>query len=292
LSCFAQVPKSALVHVDTRPLGMQELRDKYCFGAAQAGDLAKVCGLLQAGVQPSAYEDESGVNSLLVAAQGGHDQVVGKLWVDVDFQTKAGQASLIGKGGTALMFASLEGHVKVVALLVEKKANFEVQSTTQNTALCLASIRGHVSIVERLLAAGAAVDIRGEGGATALMKACYNGNREVAAALLAAGADMNMRSTGGDQAFRWAQKQGHQCVQALLLGHGFIPKETAAAASQAAHAAKKAPPTKKEWTTAASCVSLTSLYTAVRKGELRRTASVSKDAFSRTSSAASSASTV
>jgi hypothetical protein len=62
-------------------------------------------------------------------------------------------AAYYGKldGETALMFAALKGHLKVVKLLLERGAKVNAKDIRGNTALSYASEKGHAHVCQFLL---------------------------------------------------------------------------------------------------------------------------------------------
>ena len=232
----------------------EERRDEELYVRASAGDHERVGFLLRAGARPEAFTGDTGLVALLSAAKEGHARVVETLLgsrcmeLHVDHLSKLSSEPLITSGASALMLASLHGHVAVCEILLKNGANSDLQSSNKNTALIIAAIRGHTSVIDVLISGGASIDIRGEGGGTALMKACYAGHLSAAQKLLEAGADYTIRSTGGERALKWAQvsltkvsghccsvctshsrtllsgpqKQGHRHIQALLFQHGAV----------------------------------------------------------------------
>jgi ankyrin repeat protein len=87
------------------------------------------------------------------------------------------------------MLASLNGHVKIVQMLIKAKANVDAETERGNTALIWASYNGHVDIVKMLIKAGADVDAKTkDGGYTALMYAYRKRRIEIIYVLLEAGA--------------------------------------------------------------------------------------------------------
>lgn len=88
---------------------------------------------------------------------------------------------------TALMLASLEGHLEIVDLLLAAGANVDDIDEYFYTALMFASARGHLDVVERLLAAGAEVNMVGISSRTALDFANDKDHREIEDALIAVG---------------------------------------------------------------------------------------------------------
>jgi ankyrin repeat protein len=68
-------------------------------------------------------------------------------------------------GNTALMFASANGHLEIVTLLLEiSRSVINVQNVPGNTALHWAAINGQSGVVAALLAAGADANFRNAGG--------------------------------------------------------------------------------------------------------------------------------
>ena len=86
---------------------------------------------------------------------------------------------------TALMGASLNGHLDVVRALLAAKANVNAKYSDGMTALMMASSKGNLDLVQALLAEGADVNAKTSNGVTALMLAK---DAEVRALLVRAGA--------------------------------------------------------------------------------------------------------
>merc|ERR1712025_1055650 len=82
-------------------------------------------------------------------------------------------------GDTALIWASTEGHDKVVKFLIDKKAVVNVQNDGGLTALIYASSKGHKKIVKYLLDANAIIQAASKENETALSLAKKNGHREI-----------------------------------------------------------------------------------------------------------------
>ena len=76
-------------------------------------------------------------------------------------------------GCTALMFASLEGHLDIVQILLQAKAIPDLQNETGDTAILLAAMKGHADIVQQLLECGANPNISNRDGSTPLYEAVY-----------------------------------------------------------------------------------------------------------------------
>lgn len=88
-------------------------------------------------------------------------------------------------GQTALMIAAIGGHKELVRILVEHGAELNVTAKYNLTALMLAVLNNHAEIVEILAEAGAEQQIRGSGAPgfynkTALELAEHAGREEIA----------------------------------------------------------------------------------------------------------------
>lgn len=91
-------------------------------------------------------------------------------------------------GGTAIMFAARAGHTEIAKLLIEAKANLNIQGRyAGTTALMWAAQYGSTDIVKLLIEAKANINLKNNSGQTALTLANENGNAEIASLLKAAG---------------------------------------------------------------------------------------------------------
>ena len=72
-----------------------------------------------------------------------------------------------GRGWTALMHAVNKGYTLLVPLLLDARANVDVQAPDGATALFMAAAHGHTEIIGFLMGAGADVSIKGPKGETA-----------------------------------------------------------------------------------------------------------------------------
>lgn len=168
--------------------------------ASRAGDAAMVDLLLQAGADPRRAHPE-GETPLMAAARAGSVPAARLLLArgaDVN-------AADTFQHATALMWASAEGHLDVVDLLLEVGADADRQArvnplserhnadfpTGGFTALMFAARSGNDAIVRRLVGGGADVNLKNGDGASAAMIAIYNDRLDVAATLVELGSDVN-----------------------------------------------------------------------------------------------------
>jgi uncharacterized protein len=114
-------------------------------------------------------------------------------------------------GWTALMEATMRGHVFVVGALLVRGAQVNLKDVHGQTALCFAVLAGHYMLVDLLLSRGADANLRTTSGMTALMHAARSNHRDIVEVLLARGADVSIagpdRRTAEDLATATAIKE-------------------------------------------------------------------------------------
>src|SRR5688572_14109863 len=168
--------------------------------ASRTGDSSMVDLPLKSGANPSRAHPAR-ASPLLAAARSGSVPSVRLLLargVDVN-------AAETYQKTTALMWASAEGHIEVVDLLIEAGADVNRQAhitslTDRNnadhptggfTALMFAARAGNDALVRRLVARGANLNLKNGDAASATMVAIYNDRFDVAGTLIELGADAN-----------------------------------------------------------------------------------------------------
>ncbi|RWA07521.1 hypothetical protein EKO27_g7584 [Xylaria grammica] len=124
---------------------------------------------------------------------------------------------------TPLMVASLNGHSKIVGLLLRRGAWVNATDGEGKTSLIMASNNGHSKVVELPLQSKAEVDNTDHEGSTALIKAVGNGHSEVVELLLRSKADTNAISYNGDTALSISASKGYRDITVLLLENGADP---------------------------------------------------------------------
>jgi ankyrin repeat protein len=136
------------------------------------------------------------------------DELVDKVNVD---------ARLSEDGETALHRAASRGHLKAVALLLDRGAKVDAVDGEGVTPLILASYRGQTEVVKLLLERGAAVNATEKGnGLGSLSHAVGRGDKELVSVLLAHGADPLLKSADGRTALERAEANGATEIVALL----------------------------------------------------------------------------
>ena len=156
---------------------------------------------------------ESSQEDLFYASQVGDISSVQQLLYEgIDVNSKD------VRGNTALIIASQYGHLRVVNLLLAKKANVEHKCLYARgyTALMWACDKGHVEIVKTLLDNNAMINIRDNNGWTGLMWAIHYGRTECVKLLLDRRADITVTGNDGKTALAIAQERGQLIIHNLL----------------------------------------------------------------------------
>ncbi|MCJ1265803.1 hypothetical protein MMC22_005684 [Lobaria immixta] len=152
-----------------------------------------------------------GQTGLHIATQKGHLKIVKLL-----LNAKADVNILEPHVGTALHLATSQGYHEIVQLLLAAEAEVDIQNGAKVTALHLAVEKNHLEIVKLLLMAGAAVNTQDYMKRAALHGAVTKGHLEIVKLLLAARADVNTKSDEGT-ALCLAASRGHLEIVKLLL---------------------------------------------------------------------------
>ena len=116
-------------------------------------------------------------------------------------------------GESALMLASLRGHLSMAQLLIRRDADVNHPGWT---ALHYASSGGHTEIVQLLLDKSAYIDAESPNGTTPLMMAARYGNSIAVQLLIDEGADVQLKNQLGLSALDFA-KQGNRPDSLALI---------------------------------------------------------------------------
>lgn len=126
-------------------------------------------------------------------------------------------ARLSEDGETALHRAASRGHLKAVALLLDRGAGVNAVDGEGVTPLILASYRGQTEVVKLLLERGAAVNAQEKrNGLSSLSHAVGRGDKDLVSVLLAHGADPLLKSADGRTPLERAEANGAKEIVALL----------------------------------------------------------------------------
>nr|XP_056714650.1 M-phase phosphoprotein 8 [Euleptes europaea] len=122
-------------------------------------------------------------------------------------------------GMTLVMLAAAGGHDDILRLLIWKGAKVNCRQKNGTTALIHAAEKNNLTTVAILLEAGACVNLQQNSGETALMKACKRGNYDIVRLMIESGADCNISSKHQSNALHFAKQCNNLLVHELLRSH-------------------------------------------------------------------------
>ncbi|KAM9300987.1 M-phase phosphoprotein 8 isoform 2-T5 [Morus bassanus] len=164
-------------HVSTEPISSTLLRD-----AVKSGDYMTVKMALSSNEEYNLdQEDSSGMTLVMLAAAGGHDDLL--------------------------------------RVLIRKGAKVNGRQKNGTTALIQAAEKNFLTTVAILLEAGAYVNMQQSSGETALMKACKRGNSDIVRLMIESGADCNILSKHQNSALHFAKQCNNVLVYEQLKSH-------------------------------------------------------------------------
>ncbi|XP_032775653.1 M-phase phosphoprotein 8 isoform X4 [Strigops habroptila] len=164
-------------HVSTKPISSTLLRD-----AVKSGDYMTVKMALSSNEEYNLdQEDPSGMTLVMLAAAGGHDDLL--------------------------------------RVLIRKGAKVNGRQKNGTTALIHAAEKNFLTTVAILLEAGAYVNMKQSSGETALMKACKRGNSDIVRLMIESGADCNILSKHQNSALHFAKQCNNLLVYEQLKSH-------------------------------------------------------------------------
>uniref|UniRef100_A0A803T4K2 M-phase phosphoprotein 8 n=1 Tax=Anolis carolinensis TaxID=28377 RepID=A0A803T4K2_ANOCA len=122
-------------------------------------------------------------------------------------------------GMTLVMLAAAGGHDDILRLLIKKGAKVNCRQKNGTTALIHAAEKNNLTTVAILLEAGACMNLQQNNGETALMKACKRGNYDIVRLMIENGADCNILSKHQNSALHFAKQCNNLLVYELLNSH-------------------------------------------------------------------------
>lgn len=188
--------------------------------ASMGGNDTLAAKLINAGADVNAFKFDDGATALAYATLYDHPKVIRLLTEKGAATFPEGQPSATFTAGCWMMAGSLKGDEPLVKLMIEAGANPDfVHPHDGGTALDRASYIGHLGIAAYLLESGADIDkANRQSGRTALMLASMQGHSAVVDLLVRKGANRDQTSHTGATALDFARNGGHHDVVAILLG--------------------------------------------------------------------------
>jgi ankyrin repeat protein len=189
--------------------------------AACAGDLSRVKGLLEQGIDVDT-KDEAGWTALVWAVNAGQTEVAEFL-----INNNANVSVRYGRQNQSLLHqAARLDSAKLAELLIAKGIDVNAKNRAEATPLSNAASAGNLQVMELLVSRGADVNAKNRMGQTPLHLACRNGKKEVVEFLIDKGADVNARPQGampalaGRTPLYTAVSSGKKEIVELLVSHG------------------------------------------------------------------------
>lgn len=193
----------------------QEYRATLLHFAVYAGQSDAVAVLLDNEASLDAVAHPNGASPLIWAAVDGKVKIA-KLLIDHGANIHIATDEEV----TALHFAALQGHTSMVRLLLGEGADVNAQEHRQWTALHFSAQEGHAALIEPLIDAGADLEAREDSGSTPLIIAALYGGASVVQALIAAGAEVNASTNAGQTGLHFAAQNGDRAVAERLCNSG------------------------------------------------------------------------
>ncbi len=183
--------------------GLAALPDPVAFsGAVERGDLEKVRGWLDEGLDPEFMGSQFGTGLMNAAWHGNIDMM------QLFLSRGANPRRVNRNGEQALQLAAWNGHVEAVKWLLDNGVPVNRDGNYWG-ALHYAVFNGHTELASYLIERGANVNARSPNGSTPLMMAAREGREEIARTLLESGADTRAKNDWGDTSLVLAMRYDH-----------------------------------------------------------------------------------
>ncbi|CAL1143986.1 unnamed protein product [Cladocopium goreaui] len=186
---------------------------------AWRGEVQDVERCLKARACPDHRSEEDGRTALLSASLQGHLEVAKLLC------TAGAAVDPEGDGASPMLAAAMQGRLEMVKFLAEARAAIDRPTANDTTPLHVASLQGHLDVVTYLCESGAMCDRTTPGGATPLYVSCYNGHLPIVQYLVSQQADACKRTPAGATLLHAAAQEGQLEVVAFLCNMSQVDKD-------------------------------------------------------------------
>ncbi|XP_067146181.1 M-phase phosphoprotein 8 isoform X7 [Apteryx mantelli] len=161
--------------------------------------------------------EQKGLKTLLRDAVKNGDYMTVKMALSSNEEYNLDQED--SSGMTLVMLAAAGGHDDLLRVLIRKGAKVNGRQKNGTTALIHAAEKNFLTTVAILLEAGAYVNMQQSSGETALMKACKRGNSDIVRLMIESGADCNILSKHQNNALHFAKQCNNVLVYEQLKSH-------------------------------------------------------------------------
>ncbi|KAM6342084.1 M-phase phosphoprotein 8 isoform 2-T2 [Podargus strigoides] len=162
-------------------------------------------------------KEQKGLKTLLRDAVKSGDYMTVKMALSSNEEYNLDQED--SSGMTLVMLAAAGGHDDLLRVLIRKGAKVNGRQKNGTTALIHAAEKNFLTTVAILLEAGAYVNMQQSSGETALMKACKRGNSDIVRLMIESGADCNILSKHQNSALHFAKLCNNVLVYEQLKSH-------------------------------------------------------------------------
>lgn len=178
------------------------------FTAIVRDDPGAIAAVLKRGFDVNT-PNPSGEHALMVAIRERSRKVTAALLEQPEVKVEARN----GHDESPLMLAALQGDTALCRLLMAKGADVNKPGWT---ALHYAATNGHLEVMALLLDSHAYIDAASPNGTTPLMMAAHYGTAQATTLLLEAGADPLLKNEQGLSAIDFARRADHQDTAKLI----------------------------------------------------------------------------
>ena len=203
--------------------------------AIERGDIRKVRGWLDEGLDPEYQTNQQG-SGLMIAAWYGNIEMM-QLFMERGANPRRANRN----GEQPLQLAAWNNHLEAVKWLLDHGAALNREGNYWG-ALHYAVFNGHQELAHFLIGRGAEVNARSPNGSTPLMMAAREGREDLIKVLLESGADPRPKNDWGDNALTMAMRYDHYRIGKMIASPEEFeiavkaPKESFGEASRSASA--------------------------------------------------------
>ncbi|CAN8246915.1 unnamed protein product [Cochlearia groenlandica] len=187
--------------------GKMDLPVNLCFAAIREDDLL-LHQLLKRGLDPNESDNNNRTPLHIAASKGSLNCVLLLLEFYADPNCRDAE------GNVPMWEAMVEGHEKVVKVLIERGATIEAGDVGHFA--CTAAEQSNLKLLKDIVKHGGDVTRPRATGTSALHAAVCEGNIEIVKYLLEQGADVNKQDMHNWTAMDLAEQQGHEEIKALF----------------------------------------------------------------------------
>lgn len=202
---------SAIVEPDSIDAGLLDSLNFNLLIAASKGKASEAKEAIKNGAQTNCTFD--GITPLMYASQEGHIEIV-KLLLSSGAKL---EERPYYTGITALIGSVINNQLDIADILIQNGANINAKAKDSVSSLLYAAGYGYVLMTDMLIFYGADINAKDTDGNNAIIIAAINGYREIVDSLIRKGADVNSLDNDGNTPLILASQNEHYDVVKLVL---------------------------------------------------------------------------